>query len=92
MFPLSDPDDNKDVYFYVTFMVNKDAARNILLDEDVASGTAKGVGKENIAEINGYKSYYGQKAKAPNTGNSQTQQEYKTGDIAGNSRLQLYTR
>ena len=38
--------------------------------EDVASGTAKGVGKENIAEINGYKSYYGQKAKAPNTGNS----------------------
>lgn len=83
MFPLSDPDSNKDVYFYVTFMVNKDAARNILLDEDVASGTAKGVGKENIAEINGYKSYYGQKAKAPNTGNSQTQQEYKTGDIAG---------
>lgn len=83
MFPLSDPDSNKDVYFYVTFMVNKDDARNILLDEDAASGTAKGVGKENIAEINGYKSYYGQKAKAPNTGNSQTQQEYKTGDIAG---------
>ena len=83
MFPLSDPDSNKDVYFYVTFMVNKDAARNILLDEDAASGTTKGVGKENIAEINGYKSYYGQKAKAPNTGNSQTQQEYKTGDIAG---------
>ena len=83
MFPLSDPDSNKDVFFYVTFMVNKDAARNILLDEDAASGTANGVGKENIAEINGYKSYYGQKAKAPNTGNSQTQQEYKTGDIAG---------
>lgn len=83
MFPLSDPDDNKDVYFYVTFMVNKDATRNILLDEDATSGTANGVGKENIAEINGYKSYYGQKAKAPNTDNSQTQQEYKTGDIAG---------
>ena len=83
MFPLSDPDSNKGVFFYVTFMVNKDAARNILLDEDAASGTANGVGKENIAEINGYKSYYGQKAKAPNTGNSQTQQEYKTGDIAG---------
>lgn len=83
MFPLSDPDSNKDVYFYVTFMVNKDAARNILLDEDAASGTAKGVGKENIAEINGYKSYYGQKAKAPNAGNTQTQQEYKAGDIAG---------
>ena len=83
MFPLSDPDSNKDVYFYVTFRVNKDAARNILLDEDAASGTANGVGKENIAEINGYKSYYGQKAEAPNKDNSQTQQEYKTGDIAG---------
>lgn len=83
MFPLSDPDSNKDVYFYVTFMVNKDDARNILLDEDAASGTAKGVGKENIAEINGYKSYYGEKAEAPNKDNSQTQQEYKTGDIAG---------
>ena len=82
MFPLSDPDDNKDVYFYVTFEVRKNEG-NIILDEDVVSGTAKGVGKENIAEINGYKSYYGQKAKAPNTGNSQTQQEYKTGDIAG---------
>ena len=83
MFPLSDPDSNKDVYFYVTFMVNKDDARNILLDEDAASGTANGVGKENIAEINGYKSYYGEKAEAPNKDNSQTQQEYKTGDIAG---------
>lgn len=82
MFPLSDPDDNKDVYFYVTFEVRKNNG-NIILDEDVASGTANGVGKENIAEINGYKSYYGQKAKAPNTDNSQTQQEYKTGDIAG---------
>lgn len=82
MFPLSDPDSNKDVFFYVTFEVRKNNG-NIILDEDVASGTAKGVGKENIAEINGYKSYYGQKAKAPNTDNSQTQQEYKTGDIAG---------
>ena len=86
MFPLADPNDNKDVnkdvYFYVTFEVRKNNG-NIILDEDVASGTANGVGKENIAEINGYKSYYGQKAKAPNTDNSQTQQEYKTGDIAG---------
>ena len=86
MFPLADPNDNKDVnkdvYFYVTFEVRKNNG-NIILDEDVANGTANGVGKENIAEINGYKSYYGQKAKAPNTDNSQTQQEYKTGDIAG---------
>ena len=81
--PLSDPDSNKDVYFYVTFIVNKDGNRNNILDENVANAAPDGVGKENIAEINGYKSYYGTKAHAPNTGNSQTQQEYATGDIAG---------
>lgn len=81
--PLSDPDNNKDVYFYVTFLVNKDSNRNNILDEEVVNGTPIGVGKENIAEINGYKSYYGQKAHAPNEGNPQTEAEYKTGDIAG---------
>ena len=86
--PLSDPDVNKDVYLYITFIVNKatdengNANRNIL-DEVVANGNSKGVGKENIAEINGYKTYYGSKAEAPNTGNPQTQQEYTKGDIAG---------
>ena len=53
-FPLSDPDKNKDIYFYITFEVKKDSSRNILLDDDT--------GKENVAEINGYKSYYGIKA------------------------------
>lgn len=82
--PLSDPDDpSKDVYFYLTFIVNKDADRNNILDEDVITGNPNGVGKENIAEINGYKSYYGQKAHSPNENNEQTQPEYKTGDIAG---------
>ena len=87
--PLSDPDDtSKDVYLYVTFIVNKATDENgnenrNILDEKVANGEPIGVGKENIAEINGYKSYYGQKAHAPNTGNDQTEQEYKTGDIAG---------
>ena len=86
--PLSDPDVNKDVYLYITFIVNKatdengNTNRNIL-DEVVANGDSKGVGKENIAEINGYKTYYGSKAEAPNTGNPQTQQEYTKGDIAG---------
>lgn len=83
-FPLSDPDDpSKDVYFYLTFIVNKDSDRNNILDEQVQSGEPIGVGKENIAEINGYKSYYGQKAHAPNEGNPQTEEEYETGDIAG---------
>lgn len=84
LFPLSDPDDaSKDVYFYVTFIVNKDGNRNNILDEEIQSGTAIGAGKENITEINGYKSYYGQKAEAPNKDNDQTEPEYVPGDIAG---------
>lgn len=83
LFPLSDPDDTtKDVYFYVTFIVNKDDNRNNILDETI-DGTAIGAGKENITEINGYKSYYGQKAEAPNKDNDQTEPEYVPGDIAG---------
>ena len=76
-FPLSDPDDEtKDVYFYVTFEVKKDdVTRNIKLDNDT--------GKENVAEINGYKSYYGKKAVAPNFGNTQAMAEFTRGDIAG---------
>ena len=74
-FPLSDPDKNKDIYFYITFEVKKDASRNILLDDDT--------GKENVAEINGYKSYYGIKAVAPNFGNTQAMAEFVRGDIAG---------
>ena len=74
-FPLSDPDKNKDIYFYITFEVKKDASRNILLDDDT--------GKENVAEINGYKSYYGRKAVAPNFGNTQAMAEFIRGDIAG---------
>ena len=75
-FPRSDPDGSKDVVFYVTFLVKKYENGKIILDEGSE-------GKQNIAEINGYKSYYGSKAKAPNSGNSQTQPEYSTGDIAG---------
>ncbi len=83
-FPLSDPDDQtKDVYFYVTFLVKKDANRNNIVDENIQTGELIGVGKENIAEINGYKSYYGQKAHAPNENNPETQPEYVPGDIAG---------
>lgn len=74
-FPLSDPDKNKDIYFYITFEVKKDASRNIFLDDDT--------GKENVAEINGYKSYYGRKAVAPNFGNTQAKAEFIRGDIAG---------
>lgn len=91
---LLDPDMNKDLYVYVTFMVNKDNG-NIILDEQLSDGTPIGVGKENIAEINGYKSYYGSRAHAPNENNPKTTTEYtgskydengnlvKEGDVAG---------
>lgn len=57
-------------YVYLTFRVNKDTARNVLLDEDVATGNTAsfGVGKENIAEINGFKTYYANGTKVPNIG------------------------
>lgn len=92
---LLDPDINKDCYLYITFSVNKDQARNVILDEQLSDGTAIGVGKENIAEINGYKSFYGSKTHAPNENNPRTTPEYsaaqydknnnlvKQGDIAG---------
>ena len=57
-------------YVYLTFKVNKDTARNVLLDEDVATGNTAnfGVGKENIAEINGFKTYYANGTQVPNLG------------------------
>ena len=83
--PLSDTDDNtKDVYLYLTFIVNKDEYRNNIVDENIKKpGELLGVGKENIAEINGYKTYYGKKVEAPNKGNPKTKEEYVPGDIAG---------
>lgn len=80
---LLDPDTNKDCYIYVTFIVNKDSDRNIILDEELSDASPIGVGKENIAEINGYKTFYGSKSHAPNENNSQTTPEYSQGDIAG---------
>lgn len=66
---LLDPDMQKDCYVYVTFLVNKDSDRNIILDEELSNADPIGVGKENIAEINGYKTFYGSKSKAPNEDN-----------------------
>lgn len=48
----------EDAYVYLTFSVNKDSNRNIKLDEDPRTAAKIGVGKENIIEVNGYKTYY----------------------------------
>ena len=63
-------------YLYLTFRVDKDGNRNVLLDEENwkldANGnivaTAIGVGKENIAEINGYSTIYADGTTVPNVG------------------------
>ena len=63
-------------YVYITFRVKKDGNRNVLLDEKDWSldgngnivSTAIGVGKENIAEINGYSTIYEDGTTVPNVG------------------------
>lgn len=45
-------------YVYVTFKVNKDPATGkVMLDQDIMTGN-ESIGKRNIAEINGYSTYY----------------------------------
>lgn len=58
-------------YIYLTFKVKKDTINGedwIRLDETVEKATAIGVGKENIAEINGFKTYYRDGTNIPNIG------------------------
>lgn len=58
-------------YIYLTFKVKKDTINGedwIRLDETVEKATAIGVGKENIAEINGFKTYYRDGTYIPNVG------------------------
>lgn len=58
-------------YVYLTFRVKKDNINNqdwIRLDENIETLEQLGVGKENIAEINGYKTYYRSGTEIPNVG------------------------
>lgn len=61
-------------YIYLTFKVKKDPDNTeyknqwIRLDETVEKATPIGVGKENIAEINGFKTYYRDGTNIPNVG------------------------
>lgn len=58
-------------YIYLTFKVKKDPINGeewIRLDENIASLSPIGVGKENIVEINGYKTYYRNGTEIPNVG------------------------
>ena len=58
-------------YVYLTFKVKKDTIDGedwVRLDEELVSGTAIGVGKENIVEINGYTTRYAPGTTVPNIG------------------------
>ena len=67
----------EDVFIYITLRVN--SVNNLLILDDAEDDR----GKANIAEINGYKTYYTEQSIAPNAGSSKTTQEYQDGDIAG---------
>ena len=58
-------------YVYLTFRVKKDTIDGedwIKLDEELVSGEKKGVGKENIVEVNGYSTRYAPGTIVPNVG------------------------
>ena len=58
-------------YVYLTFRVKKDTIDGedwIKLDEELVSGAAIGVGKENIVEVNGYSTRYAPGTQVPNVG------------------------
>lgn len=57
-------------YIYLTFEVNKDSSGRVILDDDSSP-------KDNISEINGYKTYYKDETKLPN------KVEKDSDDIAG---------
>ena len=57
-------------FIYVTFEVKKSTDENgmdnrIQMDVNTNTGADKGVGKQNLAEINGYSTYYGSVEKVP---------------------------
>ena len=59
-------------FIYITFEVKKSTDENnmdnrIQMDVNTATGEAKGVGKQNIAEINGYSTYYHSGTTVPNS-------------------------
>lgn len=58
-------------YVFLTFRVKKDNYNNedwVRLDEVVETAQAIGVGKENIAEINGFRTTYANGVEVPNVG------------------------
>lgn len=88
---LTDRLTTSDIAFvYVTFKVNKHTDENnmsdrVQMDVNTLTGEAKGVGKRNIAEINGYSTYYKDGIKVPMslTSNDDKRDKNVSGDVGG---------
>ena len=63
-------DGGQTAYFYLTFKVKKDTINGedwLKIDENISTGEI-GIGKENIVELNGYSTIYGEGTVVPNIG------------------------
>ena len=89
---LLDSDDSKETYIYLTFRVNKNKEKEgyeyVILDQSIVTKTENERGKDNVIEINGYKTYYGKHTKYNSEedygkGSVSPNGEYKYGNIAG---------
>ena len=75
-------------YIYLTFEVKKSTDENgmdnrIQMDVNVATGEADGVGKQNIAEINSYSTYYRSGETIPSSLDSGNKDKDVGGKVAG---------
>ncbi len=75
-------------YIYLTFEVKKSTDENgmdnrIQMDVNVATGEADGVGKQNIAEINSYSTYYRSGETIPGSLDSGNKDKDVGGKVAG---------
>lgn len=83
---LLDSDDNKDAYIYLTFRVNKTRLNQnsnngyeyIILDQNIITKEEYARGKDNVVEINGYKTYYGTHTKYS------SEEDYGKGSVSPN--------
>ncbi len=83
---LLDSDDSKDAYIYLTFRVNKTRLNQnsnngyeyVILDQNIITKEEYARGKDNVVEINGYKTYYGTHTKYS------SEEDYGKGSVSPN--------
>lgn len=82
---LLDSDDSKETYIYLTFRVNKTKLNQnntgydyVILDQNIITKEEYARGKDNVVEINGYKTYYGTHTKY------NSEEDYGKGSVSPN--------